>query len=45
MTMRTKEFFAGTIVGPAGGIFGNILVTSMYRMIDGEQRGNNALLF
>lgn len=32
-------------MGLAGGIFGNVWVTSLYRMIDGGYRGNNVLVF
>ena len=34
-------FIVGLIVGIAGGIFGNILVTSMYRIIDQNPKGHN----
>ncbi len=41
--MNYKYFIAGTIIAIAGGIFGNMFVTSMYRVIDGNPRGHNLL--
>jgi len=38
-----KYFIAGTIIAIAGGIFGNIFVTSMYRVVDGNPKGYNLL--
>ncbi|MBI2658383.1 hypothetical protein HYX08_06860 [Candidatus Woesearchaeota archaeon] len=38
-----KYFVSGTLVGIAGGIFGNILVNSMYRFIDQNPRGHNLI--
>lgn len=35
----------GIIIGLAGGVMGSILVTSMYRFIDGAERGLNELTF
>ena len=38
-----KYFIEGTIIAIAGGIFGNIFVTSMYRVVDGNPKGYNLL--
>jgi len=42
---KESHFFRGIIIGLAGGVFGNIFVTSMYRIIDGNTEGHNVLTF
>ena len=42
---KDKGLIVGIIIGLAGGVFGNLLVTSMYRMIDKIPHGKNTLTF
>ena len=41
--MNYKYFIAGTIIAIAGGIFGNIFVTSIFRVVDGNPKGHNLI--
>ncbi len=40
-----QKLIFGVVLGLLGGLMGNILVTSMYRMIDGVQAGYNCSTF